>query len=72
MLVATAVYLLPFVHRGWIPHDEGTLAGDAVRLMAGERPHVDFQDPYSGAMTWLYAALFEVFGVDPATIRSPM
>ncbi len=69
MLVATAVYLLPFVHRGWIPHDEGTLAGDAVRLMAGERPHVDFQDPYSGAMTWLYAALFEAFGVDLATIR---
>ena len=35
MLAASAVYLSPFVARGWIPHDEGTFAGDKVALVLG-------------------------------------
>lgn len=69
LLVLVVLYLLPFVGRGWIPHDEGTIAGDAVRLLDGELPHVQFQDPYTGGMTWLYAGLFRVFGIDLLTIR---
>jgi hypothetical protein len=69
VLVVGAVYLVPFVDRGWIPHDEGTIAGDAVRLLQGELPHLGFQDPYTGGMTWFYAWLFRAFGVDLLTIR---
>ncbi len=69
VLTLAAVYLWRFVDRGWIPHDEGTIAGDAVRLLQGELPHVGFQDPYIGGMTWFYAGLFRVFGVDLVTIR---
>ena len=69
LLLTAAIYLLPFVDRGWIPHDEGTIAGDALRLLQGELPHVGFQDPYTGGMTWFYAWLFRIFGVDLLTIR---
>jgi hypothetical protein len=69
LLVLVILYLVPFVGRGWIPHDEGTIAGDAVRLLDGELPHVQFQDPYTGGMTWLYAGLFRAFGIDLLTIR---
>jgi hypothetical protein len=69
LLLVTALYLMPFVARGWIPHDEGTIAGGALRLLAGEWPHRDFDDPYSGGMTWLYAGLFRWIGIDLVTIR---
>lgn len=69
LLVATSlVYLYPFVRRGWIPHDEGTIGLNAVRLLAGELPHIGFQD-YSGGMTWFYAGLFRLFGTDVSWIR---
>jgi hypothetical protein len=68
LLVVAAIYLWPFIRRGWIPHDEGTLGLSAVRLLSGELPHVDFQD-YSGGMTWFYAGLFDMFGVNLVWIR---
>lgn len=72
VVICAAAYLWPFVDRGWIPHDEGTIAGDALRLMQGELPHVAFQDPYIGGMTWFYAGLFQLFGVDLVTIRGAL
>ena len=65
----TLCYLLPFVRRGWVPHDEGTIAGDAVRLLGDELPHVGFEDPYTGGMTWFYAGLFWLLGTDAVWIR---
>jgi len=60
----SAAYLVPFVARGWVPHDEGTLGLNALRVMRGELPHVQFVDPYTGALSWVYAGLFAVLGVD--------
>jgi hypothetical protein len=71
-VICAGAYLAPFIDRGWIPHDEGTIAGDALRLIQGELPHVGFQDPYIGGMTWFYAALFRLFGVDLVTIRGAL
>jgi len=71
-VICAGAYLAPFIDRGWIPHDEGTIAGDALRLIQGELPHVGFQDPYIGGMTWFYAGLFRLFGVDLVTIRGAL
>lgn len=68
LIAASCVYLWPFVRRGWIAHDEGVLGLSAVRLLAGQLPHIDFQD-YSGGMTWFYAGLFRFLGTDVVWIR---
>ncbi len=69
MLAASLAYLVPFVPRGWVPHDEGMLGQSAERVMRGELPHVDYQEPYTGGLSWLYAATFHVSGVDLLHIR---
>jgi hypothetical protein len=71
LAIGALAYLMPFVDRGWMPHDEGTIGGNAVRVLAGQIPHIHFQD-YSGAMTWLYAALFRVFGIDVIHFRQAL
>jgi hypothetical protein len=65
----TVAWLLPFVFRGWIPHDEGTLAQAAERVLQGELSHVDFDDPYAGGLAWLYAGAFLILGSRLASIR---
>ena len=51
--------LLP---RGWVPHDEGSIAQSAERVLAGELPHRDFDELYTGGLTYLNAVAFRVFG----------
>lgn len=67
--VAAGVYLSGFAYRGWIPHDEGTLAHCAERVLAGELPHRDFDDMYTGGLSYLNAAAFKVLGVRLTSIR---
>lgn len=57
-------YLLPFVPRGWVPHDEGMIGQSAERMLAGALPHVDYQEPYTGGLAWLHAAVFGFAGID--------
>jgi hypothetical protein len=63
------LYVNTFVDRGWIPHDEGLLAQSADRLLAGELPHRDFEDAYTGGLTFLHAASFRLWGVRLLSIR---
>ena len=58
------VYLALFVPRGWIPHDEGMIGQSAERVLNGERPHVDYEEPYTGGLAWLHALVFKLSGVD--------
>jgi hypothetical protein len=70
LLVAIAIaYLIPFVPRGWVPHDEGMLGQSADRVLHGALPHVDYEEPYTGGLTYLYAGLFRVAGVDLLNVR---
>ena len=69
MIVAALAYIVPFVPRGWIPHDEGMLGYSAEQVLLGGLPHVDFEEAYTGGLSWLYAAAFKVAGVDLVTIR---
>jgi hypothetical protein len=58
------VYLGLFVSRGWIPHDEGMIGQSAERVLRGEIPHVDYQEPYTGGLTWMHAMVFRLAGID--------
>lgn len=70
VLIVASLYLTPVVYRGWIPHDQGTLAQCAERLLAGELPHRDFDAMYTGGLTWLNALAFVLFGVKLSSIRT--
>lgn len=62
-------YLCLFVNRGWIPPDEGVLGQQAVRWMAGELPHRDFHEVYSGGLTALNGLAFSFLGTDALSLR---
>lgn len=66
--VATA-YLFWRAPRGWIPHDEGTLGQAGLRVLGGELPHRDFDELYTGGLSFLHAAVFRVAGVDLVHLR---
>lgn len=65
----SAVYMGFFVTRGWVPVDEGLLGQTAERVLAGELPHRDFDDCYTGGQALLHAAAFEMLGIDLTSIR---
>src|SRR5262245_57746913 len=69
LAAAAVLYLVPFVPRGWVPHDEGMLGQIADWALHGDIPHLDYQDPYTGGLSWLYAALFKIVGVDLLYVR---
>ncbi|MCC7008022.1 MAG: glycosyltransferase family 39 protein [Acidobacteria bacterium] len=66
--LACGAYAARFVDRGWVPHDEGTIGQSAMRVLAHEVPHRDFDDMYTGGLTYLNAAAMAVFGEN---LRAP-
>jgi hypothetical protein len=69
LVALSLVYLLLFVPRGWIPHDEGMIGQSAERVMLGGIPHVDYEEPYTGGLTWMHAAVFKIVGIDLLNLR---
>jgi hypothetical protein len=69
MIVVALAYLLHFVPRGWMPHDEGMLGQSADLVLQGGLPHVDYVEPYTGGLSWLHAALFRLTSVDLLNVR---
>ena len=69
MIAGAQAYLVPFVPRGWIPHDEGMLGQSADLVLRGGIPHVGYEEAYTGGLSWVYAALFRVAGVDLLHVR---
>ena len=67
--ILCGVYASQFIYRGWIPHDEGTIGQSAERVLAGEVPHRDFDEGYTGGLTYLHAAGMKVLGVNLRTPR---
>jgi RNA polymerase sigma factor (sigma-70 family) len=67
--ILSGAYALPFLDRGWIPHDEGLIAQSAERVLAGELPHRDFGDAYTGGLSFLHAAGFRLLGVRIVSLR---
>jgi hypothetical protein len=69
VVVAALAYLSQFVARGWVPHDEGMIGQSAERVLHGALPHIGYEEPYTGALTYLYAAVFRIGGIDLVNIR---
>jgi len=58
-----------YLTRGWVPHDAGSLAQSAERVLAGELPHRDFDDIYTGGLSFLHALAFRLFGTSLLSLR---
>src|SRR5688500_18536046 len=58
-----------FLFRGWFPHDDGALAESARRVLAGELPHRDFAEIYTGTLSYLHALAFLAFGEELTSMR---
>ncbi len=67
--ILCGVYATQFVYRGWIAHDEGTIGQSAERVLNGDVPHRDFDEVYTGGLTYLHAAGMRLFGVSLQTPR---
>ena len=67
--IFAAVYLGLNLNCGWVPHDEGILGQSALRILHGELPHRDFEEPYTGGLGYLDAAAFRLFGVNLMVLR---
>ena len=64
-----ATYAATWIDHGWIPHDEGTLAQSAERVLSGELPHRDFDEAYTGGLSYLNALAFQLWGVNLLSLR---
>jgi hypothetical protein len=69
VVLASGLYILPFVDKGWVPHDEGLLGQSAERLLAGQLPHRDFDEVYTGGLSYLHALVFKLGGVRLISLR---
>ncbi len=67
-----ALVLAGSFDQGWWPHDDGSLAHSAERVLNGELPHRDFTDLYTGLLTFLNATVFALFGEDIVNLRIPL
>jgi hypothetical protein len=67
--VISVFYVTINLNRGWIPHDEGTYAQSAERVLGGELPHRDFDELYTGGLSFLNALAFSVLGTKLISLR---
>lgn len=66
---ASAVYIYPFVDRGWVAHDEGLIGQSAERVLSGQLPHREFDETYTGGLSYLHAVAFKLAGVRLISLR---
>ena len=52
-----------------MPHDEGAIGQSAERVLEGQLPHRDFDELYTGGLSYLNAFAFRVFGENLASPR---
>ena len=67
--LACALYEGALLKRGWVPHDDGTFGLTAVRVLNGQMPHRDFDELYTGGLTYLHSAAFRLWGISFASMR---
>jgi hypothetical protein len=65
----SAIYLGINLNKGWNSHDDGALGQSAERILQGDMPHRDFDDPYTGGLAYIDAAIFKLFGINLFWLR---
>lgn len=55
--------------QGWFPHDEGQLGLSSLNVCNGLLPHRDFDEMYTGALSFLNALSFKIWGVSSSSMR---
>ena len=68
----SGAYLAAFAWRGWLPWDDGLLGGAAQRVVEGQLPHRDFDDLYTGGLTFLHAGAFKLLGPSLGALRDTL
>jgi len=58
-----------YLDRGWFPHDLGSLAQPAMRVLWGQLPHRDFVDVYTGGLAFLDALVFRILTPTAMALR---
>lgn len=71
LLVWAVAAAWTFMHLswGWFAADAGTLGLAAQRVLAGELPHRDFVEAYTGGLAFLDALAFRAFGDSVMSMR---
>jgi len=69
VVIVCGLYVGLRLNIGWWPHDEGAAAQSAERVLQGDLPHRDYIELYTGALSYIHAAAFRVFGVRLTTLR---
>jgi hypothetical protein len=67
--IVSATYVAHNLHRGWVPHDEGTYAESGARILTGQLPYRDFDDLYTGGLGMLNALFFRMAGMNLFSMR---
>src|SRR3984957_736405 len=67
--LTSVTYIACNLTRGWAPEDGGILGQAAERTLHGEMPHRDFNDPYTGGLSYLDAAAFRILGTNLMSLR---
>ncbi len=72
VVLLAGVLLASELDQGWVPFDEGAMGQAAERVLAGQVPHRDYDDIYTGALAYLHAAFFSVASHTSTTLRLPL
>lgn len=71
-VLVTGCVLAYLVPRHMWPHDEGQYGQGAERILAGELPHRDYHEMYSGLLSYLNAGIFWLVGHQLIALRYAM
>jgi hypothetical protein len=71
-IVAAAAVLIRRFDQGWFENDDGSFAHEAERILAGELPHRDFAELYTGLLSFVNAGVFALLGHDIVNLRIPL
>lgn len=69
VIVVSGIWGWLQLDKGWFPHDEGQLGQAAMRILDGELPHRDFDDMYTGGLSFLNALSFRMWGAHSGSMR---
>jgi len=69
VVAISTLLLMARLNVGFNPADDSAQAHIAERVLHGERPHVNFQDAYTGGLEYLHAFALHIFGEREVSLR---